>query len=224
MARPKGSKNKTKDNVPGAAALKGRKKAVKAAPLANGSVPGNNTVPDDADLREAFVSHVSKFRAATAKLETARKGLREVKAELRMVGFTVAQIEVAILLDTPEGETKIRNQIAANIRAARWMGSSVGTQFTFDLDTPDRTPSVDRAKDEGVRASMEGASRQPPAHYHPGTPQYGAWFTGYDEHQTARIRGGIKAPADARPRHLQRRDAEMTVDSAFEGDGTTPAA
>ena len=57
----------------------------------------------------------------------------------------VKRFKRAVELSTPEGEARLREEIAATLEVARWLGSPVGTQFTFELE-PDRTPAVDQAK------------------------------------------------------------------------------
>ena len=102
---------------------------------------------------------------------------------LSVDGVTVAQIKTMIALDSPEGEARERAAIASTLQAAVWMGSPLGTQLAL-FDEPDRTPSVDRAFDEGKKDSMENKPAKPA--YAPDLPQYKSYMDGYAEDQDRR--------------------------------------
>jgi hypothetical protein len=97
-------------------------------------------------------------------------------------------VDTAIRLQTPDGEAAIREKFADQIQAAKWAGSPIGTQFSFELE--DRTPAVDRAFDEGKMCAMEGGRASPP--YDPSVPQHQEWLRGFHSVQDARVRDGIK--------------------------------
>jgi hypothetical protein len=188
---------RTKPGVPGSSG----NKPAKRGPGDNGPAP----LTDD-ERRDLFLKHAEKLDVGKRGLTTAQTRLREIKALLKADGFSVKAVEDALLMDTPEGEAKIRDRLAATIEAARYKGSALGTQFTFDLG-PDKTPSVDIAFDQGKMASMQNKPRKPP--HDPSVPQYASWMAGYDEHQTT-LMGGFKTlegtpegEADQRPRHLR---------------------
>jgi len=196
-------KKKTKDGVPGESGVRNTK------PRKDATIGDNSKLTDD-ERRSLFLKHKGKLEGAKREVDSARADLREVKAKLKADGFAVKAVEDAILMETPEGEAKVRDRLAQSIEAARYVGASLGTQFTFDLAGVDKTPSVDRAFDEGKRASMENHAAKPP--YDPSTEQYRSYMAGFHEHQS-KLASKIKAPAtvpadgekDVRPRFMTER-------------------
>jgi hypothetical protein len=148
---------------------------------------GHNQADDD-ERRALFLNHVSKRKRLIEAKDAAVAALRDDAKSIKASGLTVAQVEVAIRMQTPEGESAVRERIASELQAAKWVGSAIGTQFSFDLE--DRTPAVDRAYDEGKQAFLEDKRATPP--YAPGVPQYTQWLSGYHDAQDARVRGGLK--------------------------------
>ena len=161
-----------------------------AEPISNGAVD----LRDD-ELRALALNHKGLFSRALAakKAKDAdfRNACKKIKAELGDTG--VAIIKAMVELDSPEGEAAVISRIRAQATAAKWAGLPVGTQIELSLGQPDRTPAVDRAYDEGKKASMENQPRKPP--HAPETEASRAWFAGYDDNQRE-LAGGIKAPAD----------------------------
>jgi hypothetical protein len=155
------------------------------------AAPGHNEAGDD-ERRALFLNHVAKRKRLLENKDTAVAALRNDAKTIRADTFTVAQVDFAIKLQTPEGEGSAREKLSDEIQAAKWAGSPIGTQFSFDLI--DRTPAVDRAHDEGKRAAMEGKRASPP--YDPSVPQHQEWLRGFHSVQDARVREGIK-PVEA---------------------------
>ncbi len=91
-------------------------------------------------------------------------------------------IKDLIALEDPEGEANIRSKLQRHANAMRWAGLPLGSQIELALGEVDRTPSVDRAFDEGKKMSAENRPAHPP--YDPSTPQYRAFMDGYSEHQS----------------------------------------
>jgi hypothetical protein len=153
--------------------------------------PGHNEAGDD-ERRALFLSDVAKRKRLLEAKDAAVAALRNHAKSIKADGFTVAQVNFAIRLQTPEGEEAAREKIANEIQSAKWVGSPLGTQFSFDLQ--DRTPAVDRAYDEGKQAHMEGKRAAPP--YDPSVPQHAKWLEGYHSAQSAALKG-IKPLEDA---------------------------
>jgi hypothetical protein len=208
---------KTKPGVPGTSGANG----------AGGDPPasGHNAeavAQAEADRQALYIKHRDYLAAAEAALVEAREARKQVKARLKADGFTVKEIEFGAKLATPEGERKARDELQRMIRVARYENSTIGTQFTFDLDSPDRTPSTDRCFDEGRKVAMEGGPAKPP--HSPETEQYRAWLSGHAEGTSARLRSGIKPlqadqlpqddERDLRPAHLRRRDQDAAKGAA----------
>ncbi len=166
---------KTKPNVPGAA-------GAKAAEAKMGHNSGRPELSAD-DLRALALQHKGHYERALAKKKTADADFKNVCKAAKADGVMVDQIKTMIALDSPEGEARERAAIASTLLAAKWMGSPLGTQLSM-FSEPDRTPSVDRAFDEGKKDSMEGRPAKPA--YAPELPQYKSYMDGYAEDQTRR--------------------------------------
>jgi hypothetical protein len=167
-----------------------KEKAAKAPKPARAK-PGHNEAGDD-ERRALFLSDVAKRKKLLEGKDSAVAALRNHAKSIKADGFTVAQVDFAIKLQTPEGEESAREKLANEIQSAKWVGSPLGTQFSFDLE--DRTPAVDRAHDEGKQAALEGKRPSPP--YDPSVPQHQEWLRGFHSVQDARVRDGIK-PVEA---------------------------
>ena len=167
--RPKGSKNKTPET--------------EAPPASNGV--GHNGAPGLTDDQTAalFFQHKKAYSAALAVKKDAdakfKNACKLAKSELG--DDAVPSIKDALLLETEEGEAKIKAEIERKMRIARWMAVPFGSQPDFFEE--DRTPAVDRARAEGKRDGLSGVSLKPP--YDPSLPQYEAYAEGWHEGQAA---------------------------------------
>ena len=175
------SKRKTKADAPGASD--------------GGIGEGHNGPPalTEDEQRALFLRDKDAFEIADGKLATATAELRNIRKRIKADGFTVVQIKAAIALETPEGEERIRGEIQERLQAAMWVGVPWGAQLDL-FEQPDRTPSVDRAYDEGKMASMSNQRAQPD--YAPETEAYRSYMAGYHDHQRE-LAGGLKAPDSA---------------------------
>ena len=174
---------------------------------------------NDDDLRALAANHRPKFEKALANKKAADKALQDlgklIKADLGDTGLAI--IKAMIELDTPEGEAKVKARVAAQATALKWQSHELGTQILLALDEPDRTPAVDRAFEEGKKASLEGKPRKPS--YDPSTPQYASYMAGYDKDQerSAQTIGRGKpddGTKDLRPRHLRELDEQRKAEEA----------
>ena len=194
------------------------KKSTKLTVVSNGAAD----LRDD-ELRALAISHKGLFERALAAKKAKDSDFlnvsKRIKAELGKSG--VAIIKAMIELDSEEGQAVVIERIRAQAKAARWAGLPVGTQIELSLSEPDRTPAVDRARDEGVQASMGSKPAKPP--YSPETPQYKSWMEGFHEHQATlaeKIGRGNEEEKDLRPAFLQKREADRLAGIAAEGDET----
>jgi hypothetical protein len=182
--------------------------------------------------KQSYEQKLAAKKAADAAFKNACK---IAKAELGK--RAVDRIKLAIALGTEEGDADLRARIEGDLQVARWMGSSVGTQFEmFDAD---RTPAVDRAFEDGKRARFNNEPRKPP--HAPSTPQYTRWMEGYDSGQET-ISAGFKStekPEGSVPRsdwakdlaeqnkgveqEIKQSSAEIAAKRAGEGIGSAPA-
>ena len=210
MGRPKGSKNRPKNTeppVPDAEMADADEgvtvEEIDAAPPAKGSVVGDNAPPpmSDDEVRAIFLGFVRDRIDLTAAKTTAKKeydaavsALRHQAKTIKKAGIcTLRQVEKGMQLQTPEGEASLRDEMAENLQAAIWIGSPIGTQFSFDLDG-DRRPIEDRAFDAGKIAFMSGERADPP--HSPETAAFRAWLRGYHEAQGAAVAAGIRPLED----------------------------
>lgn len=206
MARPKGSKNKPKEN--GEAEGGGEQQQQTPG-------PGHNALTDD-KLQALTFQHKRKFEAALASKKKAdadfKNACKLAKAECG--DDAVDLIKDLIALEDAEGEATLKTRIERQLRAARWMGLAIGAQP--DLFGEDRTPSEDRAFAEGRRHGIAGEPCRPP--HDPSTVQYRRYNDGFYEGQSVlaasmKPKADDAGEADPRPRHLKQREAETIGDA-----------
>lgn len=177
---PKGS-TKTKPSVPGGAA--------KPATPRAGHNSGKELTADE--RQTLFLRDKDAYIRDLAAQKKATKAFQDTCKRIKADGFTNKQIKAAIEMDTPEGEARVRAEVLDILQAAKWVGShQMGNQLDM-FQEPDRTPSVDKAYDEGKRTSMENKPAAPV--YAPETEQYRHYMQGYHDHQRE-LAGGLKAP------------------------------
>lgn len=184
---PKGQRNPDKP-------AKTRKTKAKAAAAPEKGHNSDGALElSEAQRQDLFLSHKNALITVKGKLTTAVANVRNIKKKIKADGYTVQQVEAAILMETEEGEAKIRAETADILQAARWVGVAWGE--TLDMfNEPDRTPAVDKSREAGKRASMEDKPRKAP--HAAESPQASAWYSGYDDHQRA-LAGGFKKPTGA---------------------------
>ncbi len=188
--------------------LKSKEKSSHNPPI---KVSGAKTPTPDPQLRELAISHRNKYLRLHNALANAQSNMRAFGKEVKEDGLSMRQIKLMVELSTPEGEAAWRMTIAADLMAAQYQGAGIGQQLVLFME-PDRTPATEIAYDEGQKASMSGESPKPP--YHPSTPQYTQWITGYQDHQSQRLKEGIKplatgfVPMSAEEMATQQAEAE----------------
>ena len=172
-----------------------RERKKKTKPDAPGAMPGigdnsgdKPTLTDD-QRRELFLHHRTKWNTWRAKRAVVDDLADEVKADLKADGFTLKQMKIADQLADIVGEAKVKSEVSDRLQVALWIGHPLGAQLDL-FAQPDRTPSVERAFENGKTAGMEGQPRKPP--HSPETPQYEQWMTVFYEGQKLLIEGGIK--------------------------------
>jgi ribosome modulation factor len=176
MARPKGSKNKAKTAPEGEGA---------PPPPSNGVGHNANGGLSDEQRQALFFQHKKSYESGLATKKKADADFKNVckRAKSELGKHAVDEIKLAIGLEEDDGDTALQARIERELRVARYMGSSVGTQFEMFGDGVDRQPAVDRARDEGKRAGMQGQSKKAP--YDHTLPQHDAWCEGWDTGQKA---------------------------------------
>ena len=141
-----------------------------------------------------FFQHRRSYDAALATKKKADAEFKNVckLAKSELGKNAVRDIKVAIALDDENGDEALRDEISAKLRVARWVGSSVGTQF--EMFGNDDTPAAERAYAEGKRVGMKGEPAKPP--HHPSTEQYREWMRGHGD-GNAVLAQGFKRKATA---------------------------
>lgn len=167
MARPKGSKNKPKDDTPG----KGH---------------NSRTQLTDAERQALHFRHVKDYEAGLAVKKKADADFKNVAKRIKAEGGSVAAVKLTIELQTPEGEAAMRARLAEMQEVAVWNG--VGIQV--DMFADERQPAEDRAYEEGRRAGMKGESNKPP--YDPSVPQHQRWLQGFSDGNAVLASEGFK--------------------------------
>lgn len=182
-------KRRTKAGAPGAAA-------------ASDGTPGAGHNSERASRlaieqeRALFLTHRSAWASYRAKIDIAEKFGDDVKAALKSDGFTVKQFQIADQLGKPKGEARVIGEITDRLKVARWLGHPAGKQLDM-FEEPDRTPIVDRARDQGKMASMENrAARPQDAGYSPDTEAFRAYMDGFHQHQGEIAGAGLRKPGE----------------------------
>lgn len=147
MARPKGSKNKSKTN-------------------GNGIGHNGSALTDD-ESRALTLHHKRLYEAADALVERAKADRKAVgdQAKADLGKGAVADIKDLIAAGD-EKATKAR--LERSLRLARWAGIPIGFQVDMFAD---RRPVEEKWAEEGRTAGMAGERCEPPAHLSPSAHQ-----------------------------------------------------
>lgn len=177
-----------------------------------GPLPPTNGNHQDDDVKAmTFFSFAKRWQAAKDAL-----AIVEEEAKTKLGKHAVRDIRTWALLKDEKGEDKLKEKIEAQMRIARWLGLTIGTQA--DLFGEDRTPSVDRAYAEGKRDGLAGNPCKPD--YAPELEQYRRYMDGFHEGQSVLAKGIKPIPEDdrdLRSESLRRAEAEKA------GIGGAPA-
>lgn len=140
--------------------------------------------------------HCREYEVALAAKKKSDAEIKNVGKRIKAEHDSVAKVKKTIEARSPEGEAKLKAEIAETAEVLRWSGVSVGE--TAELFPEDRTPGVDRARAEGRRAGLDGQAAKPP--HDPSVPQYGAWMDGWQDGQgelaSAFQKTKVDVPAD----------------------------
>jgi hypothetical protein len=167
MPRPKGSKNKPKED--------------KAQPRPSA---GHNSEMTEEQREALFFDAKGRYATALAKKKAEDAAFKNVCRTIKADGVALKDIKFALDLDADENGAMLERR-RREAMIARWMGHPIGTQADLFGDGVDRTPAVDKAFAEGKRAGMEGASMKSPEAYHPSSEQFQAWCRGWHTGQEA---------------------------------------
>lgn len=141
------------------------------------------------DQRRALLTDaVGKVKPLKEKLRSTTADIRNLYKKAKADGVTKEMIDFALGLEDDNGEALTEAKWKAEI--ARWYQNPLGMQASFEFD---RTPSVDKAYEEGKQAGLEGKDARPPVGM--GQAQVQKWMEGWHEGQRI-VMGGIKTRKD----------------------------
>jgi ribosome modulation factor len=203
-AAPDAEAPKKRGRKPGAA----KKPNPETAPLTG----GHNDMSDD-QKRALFLNGLGKLEAVKEKMAKLNADARNIRKQMKSEGYSKVEVDYALFLNKQSDDPdRIAEERQARERVAKWLARPEGFQgglFDGPGDGKDRTPAVDRAKEEGKTAGMQGESAKPP--YDASTPQGQAWLHGHADGQATLAKGFKPLPPsdededgeDVRPRHLR---------------------
>lgn len=142
----------------------------------------------DAKLKASFIECRDEWQKLNDRANSAAAKRRQYQKEIKEHGFSVQQIKISLLLQTPEGEAEFKAEMANRLLAAAYSDADIGDQLSLFLDG-DRTPAVDRAYKEGQTMAMKNEAAVPK--YDPSTPQHAAFMEGYHAEQERQVKSGI---------------------------------
>ncbi len=142
----------------------------------------------DAKLKATFLEMRDHFQTLNDRANGAAAKRRQYLKEVKEAGYSLQQIKISLLLQTPEGEAEFKAEMANRLLAAAYSDADIGDQLSLFLDG-DRTPAVDRAYKEGQSSAMKNEAAVPK--YAPDTEQYRAFMEGYHDEQGRQVKSGI---------------------------------
>lgn len=167
MGRPKGSKNKPKDDAPAEA--------------------GHNTALTEDEKRALFIKGVQELEGLLEKKNDAVSAVRNQRKRIVSYGFDAFEIDYALKVRKDEDDALVERR-RREARIARFLNHPIGTEPDM-FDEVDCTPAVDKAYQEGKVAGAAGQSAKSP--YAPGLPQDQSWLKGWGDGQ-ADLSSGFK--------------------------------
>lgn len=112
------------------------------------------------DLQRLFFQHKRKLKPLLLAEATAKAAVTKAYEIAKKEGITKKELQLAIAMETDEGEEKIGAEVARTLRVARWMGIKLGTQLEmFGKDDP-----AEKDFEDGRRAALDDQPRKPPNH------------------------------------------------------------
>jgi len=151
------------------------------------SVSKNDNIVDP-KLKRTFIEMRDHFQTLDQRAKGAAAKRRQYLAEVKEAGYSLQQIKISLLLQTPEGEAEFKAEMANRMLAAAYSDAAIGEQLSLFLEG-DRTPAVDRAYKEGQTMAMKNEAAVPP--YDPSTEQHKAFMQGYHDEQERQVKAGI---------------------------------
>ena len=181
--------------------MKSPRKAKEAKPAKAAKVTAAHNLIDPA-LKKTFIEMRDQWVILNDRANSTAAKRRQYQKEIKEAGYSMSQVKISVLLQTPEGEAEFKAEMANRLLAAAYSDADIGEQLSLFLE-PDRTPAVDRAYKEGQSCAMRNEAAVPK--YDPSTPQYTEFMRGYHDEQERQVKAGIgkleaKAPKADKPK------------------------
>jgi hypothetical protein len=142
----------------------------------------------DPDLKKTFIEMRDEWEKLDERANSIAGKRRQYQKEIKTAGYSMQQIKISLLLQTPEGEAEFKAEMANRLLAAAYSDADIGDQLSLFLDTP-RVPADDRAYKEGQSCAMKNEAAVPK--YDPSTSQYKSFMDGYHDEQGRQVKTGI---------------------------------
>lgn len=156
------------------------KSSVPKTPKKKGNVVADaNGGPTDNQLQEAFLRRKAEFVASEKNRVSVNQAHRNLCGRIKneLGDGAIDTIKDMVAMDTPEGEERVKKELARKAAAMRYMAAPLGKQFAMILEEPDRTPAEDQAFELGKRDGMVGLALRSP--YAPELPQNDRYIEGW---------------------------------------------
>lgn len=142
----------------------------------------------DPKLKKTFIEMRDHFQVLNERANGAAAKRRQYLKEVKEAGYSLQQIKISLLLQTPDGEAEFKAEMANRLLAAAYSDADIGDQLSLFLDG-ERTPAADRAYKEGQTAAMKNKAMT--CEYAPETDQYAGFVSGYQDEQSRMVKAGI---------------------------------
>lgn len=143
----------------------------------------------DPKLKRTFIEMRDHWQTLNDRANSAAAKRRQYQGEIKEAGYSMQQMKISLLLQTPEGEAEFKAEMANRLLAAAYSDADIGEQLSLFLDG-DRTPAADRAYKEGQTLAMKNKPMVCDK-YAPETDQYAAFVQGFQDEQERQIKSGI---------------------------------
>lgn len=152
---------------------KAKAKAKPEKKKATGAAKPSAEQMSDQTRQTLLFQHKRKLKPLLAAEKMAKDAVRKQYEIAKKEGITKKEIEIAFLLETEEGQEKVKAQVQRILDVDRWMGKEIGTQ----LDMFTKESSAERHFDEGKRAALDDQPCKPPSHLSQAASQH--WMDGH---------------------------------------------
>ena len=140
--------------------------------------------------RGLMLQGIVELEKLKGKATDANNAVSQQRAKMKKQGFSKDEIDL-MLLFRKQPEQKLRAMFADQARMLQYMAHPISAQFSLLDPTEDRTPSIDRAREKGKVAGLEGKKCQPMEidNYDQASKQGQAWIEGWNEGQAVVLKG-----------------------------------